>query len=311
MGSCLPFLSSWHLTFEVVKLKIPIYPRQAHPAGCPRRGPTHSGPCSEACAAASMRLPRTKKGIAPFFRRSDHHVRQIDPRSAFAPGLRTSISPVFSLWSNPPLLGSRLKKNRPRVELRAEFLFSRFSVLSGVFLSINFWINPALFQRQSRLLGECDFESPHVEEQRFPKEIFFLPCWLVRHSRPGPNLIFAPQLPLPPFPKLQRSPNYGPGQLCFDTCRCRVISAHRLPRALHSTHANLIRCKALLPSKPEISVPRFPFRTAPDTRCGFPVRAPLQTLVIMSAYYESSSQWPPSGQAGWDHQTPPPPARSG
>ncbi|KAK3897953.1 hypothetical protein C8A05DRAFT_19381 [Staphylotrichum tortipilum] len=29
----------------------------------------------------------------------------------------------------------------------------------------------------------------------------------------------------------------------------------------------------------------------------------------MSAYYETS-QWPPSGQAGWDHQTPPP-ARSG
>ncbi|KAH6630561.1 hypothetical protein B0J18DRAFT_105138 [Chaetomium sp. MPI-SDFR-AT-0129] len=31
----------------------------------------------------------------------------------------------------------------------------------------------------------------------------------------------------------------------------------------------------------------------------------------MSTYYESSpSQWPPSGQSGWDHQTPPP-ARSG
>jgi hypothetical protein len=29
----------------------------------------------------------------------------------------------------------------------------------------------------------------------------------------------------------------------------------------------------------------------------------------MSAYYEPS-QWPPSGQSGWDHQTPPP-ARSG
>lgn len=30
----------------------------------------------------------------------------------------------------------------------------------------------------------------------------------------------------------------------------------------------------------------------------------------MSAYYESSPQWPTSGQSGWDHQTPPP-ARSG
>ncbi|KAJ4298799.1 hypothetical protein N0V88_003832 [Collariella sp. IMI 366227] len=30
----------------------------------------------------------------------------------------------------------------------------------------------------------------------------------------------------------------------------------------------------------------------------------------MSTYYEPS-QWPPTGQAGWDHQTPPPPARSG
>jgi len=29
----------------------------------------------------------------------------------------------------------------------------------------------------------------------------------------------------------------------------------------------------------------------------------------MSAYYEPS-QWPPTGQPGWDHQTPPP-ARSG
>jgi hypothetical protein len=225
-------LSGWHMT-RSCKVENP------HPstAGTPcwllssRRGPTHSGPCSEACAAASMRLPRTKKGIAPFFRRSDHHVRQIDPRSAFAPGLRTSISPVFSLWSNPPLLGSRLKKNRPRVELRAEFLFSRFSVLSGVFLSISFWINPALFQRQSRLLGECDLESPHVEEQRFPKEIFFLPCWLVRHSRPGPNLIFAPQLPLPPFPKLQRSPNYGPGQLCLT--HVVVASSQRIAYRAH------------------------------------------------------------------------------
>jgi hypothetical protein len=122
---------------------------------------------------------------------------------------------------------------------------------------------------------------------------------------------FRASASLAPFPEAPEIPELRARTIVLDTCRCRVISAHRLPRALHSTHANLIRCKALLPSKPEISVPRFPFRTAPDTRCGFPVSSPLQTLVIMSAYYESSSQWPPSGQAGWDHQTPPPPARSG
>jgi hypothetical protein len=90
--------------------------------------------------------------------------------------------------------------------LRAEFLFSRFSVLSGVFLSINFWINPALFQRQSRLLGECDLESPHVEEQRFPKEILFFALLAGAPLAAGAKPHFRASASLAPFPEAPEIP---------------------------------------------------------------------------------------------------------
>ncbi|KAK4136873.1 hypothetical protein BT67DRAFT_193331 [Trichocladium antarcticum] len=61
--------------------------------------------------------------------------------------------------------------------------------------------------------------------------------------------------------------------------------------------------------EPEISPVDSISPSLPTPRCGLPVCTSSDTVANMSAYYESS-QWAPSGQAGWDHQTPPP-ARSG
>ena len=108
-------------------------------------------------------------------------VRLIDPRShcpcplstahcplpavpSFAPGLRKSpFSPVFSFWRNPPpLTSSQLKKNRPRVELRAQLLFFLLFLFFGVRLSISFGSDREPFHSDKAELtfaGECDLEN--------------------------------------------------------------------------------------------------------------------------------------------------------
>ena len=139
----------------------------------------------------------------------------------------------------------------------------------------------------------------------------FFPClgWCATRGQPNSHQPSRLSSPCPFSPELRE---FGPRRRTSkrfvpDTCRFRVASTHRPLRALHFAHANLISCRASCRARN--SPRRFPNQSAADNRCGFPVRTPQQTLVIMSAYYEPS-QWPPSGQSGWDHQTPPP-ARSG
>lgn len=111
-----------------------------------------------------------------------------------------------------------------------------------------------------------------LRSQWFPNEIFFpLLAELVRHSQPAKPHFRASAF-LTPFPKAPESPNHN-RIIVLDTCRCRVVSAHRPLRALHYTHANLISCKAS-PSKPEIS--------APDSR---PVPLPILAAAFRSARF--------------------------
>lgn len=118
---------------------------------------------------------------------------------------------------------------------------------------------------------------------------------------------FAPQLPLGPS---SRNPNHH-WAIVPDACRAISRAPSTAPRALHFAFAYDADLDTATEStiEPAISPVDSISPSLPTPRCGLPVCISSDTLANMSAYYESS-QWAPSGQAGWDHQTPPP-ARSG
>ena len=95
----------------------------------------------------------------------------------------------------------------------------------------------------------------------------------------------------------------------------RIVRSNAFPRQITKCELTSSRSNQQLKSNNAVHTThhashavRSHHRRAP--RCGFP-EPPLRRCsgLSMSGYYEPP-QWPPSGQAGWDHQTPPP-ARSG
>jgi len=76
-----------------------------------------------------------------------------------------------------------------------------------------------------------------------PNNFFPACCWCATLGQLNSPSSRA-SAPLPPFPELRDLDRRTSKAIVPDICPCRVVFAHRSPRALHFTHANPIGCRA-------------------------------------------------------------------